>query len=307
MRPPESERGRVLLGIGFVCLAGTLFPFMNGFAKILGANYNAFQISWARFFGHVIYMLILFMPRHGWRIVVTKRPGLQIARSTIQFTSNLCFVIAIASVQLADASTISMTGPLIVALLAWPVLGERATLGHAAAILTGFLGVLIVMRPGGGMFQVSSLFLLGSAVCYAVYQVLSRKVAHIDSPATTTLYTSAFGAIGMLVVLPFVWNTPQSIGDFLLFCGLGAFGAAGHYFLMRALYYAPANVISPFQYFQLIGSVIVGYFLFGHLPDAMTWLGASVIVGAGLYLGWLQARERSRAGPDKLVPKPVSR
>ena len=193
---------------------------------------------------------------------------------------------------LADAAAIGMMGPLIVALLAWPLLGERTKLGHAMAIVVGFIGVLIVIRPGSAVFHPSALFLVASAFCYALYQIFTRKVANIDPPETTTVYSSAFGAIGLLVVLPFVWRSPAGIVDFLLFCGLGVLGGLGHYCVVRALAYAPANIISPFQYFQLIGSVVVGYFMFGHFPDAMTWLGAGVIVSAGLYLGWSQTRRQ---------------
>lgn len=283
-------RPRVLLGIGLVCLAGTMFPFMNSFSKLLGANYNVLQISWARFFGHVLFMMVLFMPRRGLSLFVTRRPRLQLTRSAIQCLSNLCFVAAIVYQPLADAAAVSMTGPLIVALLAWPMLGERTSPSHALAILAGFAGVLIVIRPGSAVFHVSAMFLLASALCYALYQIFTRKVANIDPPETTTFYSSAFGAIGMLAALPFVWRSPQSLPDLLFFCGLGILGGLGHYCVVRALALAPANIISPFQYMQLIGSVVVGYLLFDHLPDAATWTGAAVIVAAGLYLGWSQTR-----------------
>lgn len=292
MPSPQTERRNILLGIGLVCLTGTIFPFMNSFSKLLGADYSPLQISWARFFGHVLFVMAVFMPRRGPRMFKTRAPLLQLTRSAIQCVSNLCFVAAIVFQPLADAAAIGMMGPLIVALLAWPLLGERTKLGHAMAIVVGFIGVLIVIRPGSAVFHPSALFLVASAFCYALYQIFTRKVANIDPPETTTVYSSAFGAIGLLAVLPFVWRSPAGIVDFLLFCGLGVLGGLGHYCVVRALAYAPANIISPFQYFQLIGSVVVGYFMFGHFPDAMTWLGAGVIVSAGLYLGWSQTRRQ---------------
>jgi len=292
LRVPASERGRILLGIGFVCIAGTMFPFMNAFSKTLGQSYPVAQVSWARFFGHVVFLAILFMPTRGIRLLITRRPKLQITRSVIQFVSNLSFTAGIIYQPIADAAAISMTGPLIVALLAWPMLGERTGLVHAGAILLGFIGVLFVIRPGGDVFHPSALFILGSAVCYALYQIFTRMVANTDPPETTTFYSSFFGAIGMLVILTFIWVTPGSLRDILYFCSLGVLGGAGHYLIVRALGWAPANIISPFQYFQLIGSVIVGYLMFTQLPDAMTWLGAAIIVAAGLTLGWTQARRR---------------
>lgn len=290
----RSEQWRILLGIGLVCLAGTMFPFMNACAKMLGADYSVLQVSWARFFGHVLFMAALFMPRRGLRLFVTRRPKAQLARSILQCASNLCFVAAIVFQPLADAAAIGMTGPLIVALLAWPILGERTTFGHAIAILIGFAGVLIIIRPGSGVFHPSALLLIASAGCHALYQIVTRMVANIDPPETTTFYSSLFGAVGLLAVLPFIWKTPANLRDLMFFCTLGVIGGLGHYCVVRALAYAPANIIAPFGYFQLIGSVIVGYLVFNHLPDAATWAGAAVIVGAGLYLGVSQTRRRAR-------------
>ena len=282
---------RVLLGILFVCLAGLMFPVMNAFSKELGGKYSPLQISWARFFGHVIILLILFLPKRGWRIFVTRRPGLQLTRTLVQTCSNLSFTSAIYYQPIADAAAIGMMGPLFVALLAWPMLGERTTMGRAVAVLVGFVGVLIVIRPGGVVYHWSATLLLGSAMCYALYQIFTRKVANIDPPETTTIYSSLFGAIGLLAVLPFIWKTPMTFWHLFFFCGLGVIGGVGHYLIVRALAYAPANVVSPFQYFQLLGSVAIGYVWFGDFPDAFTWLGSLIIVGAGLYVGWSQTRK----------------
>lgn len=289
---PDAER-RILWGIGLVCIAGTLFPLMNSMAKMLTVDYSSLQVSWARFFGHVVLVLAVFLPRRGWRLVLTRRPTLQLGRSVIQCSSNLSFTAAIAYQPIADASAISMMGPLFVILLAWPMLGERTRLDHGIAVAVGFIGVLIVIRPGGDLFHWSALGLVASSVFYALYQVFTRKVANIDPPETTTFYSSAFGAIGMLLVMPFVWRTPTTLRDIVFFCAIGSIGAIGHYCVVRALAYAPANIASPFQYFQLIGSVILGYFMFGHFPDAATWIGAGIIVGAGLYVGWAQTRRRA--------------
>ena len=293
LRPSASgsPQQRILLGILLVCLAGSMFPVMNAFAKQLGGHYSPLQISWARFFGHVTFLLLLFLPQRGWRIFVTRRPKLQLTRSAIQFTSNLAFTTAIFYQPIADAAAIGMMGPLIVAMLAWPMLGERTTMGRAIAVTIGFVGVLIVIRPGGAVFHWSALLLLVSATCYALYQIVTRMVANSDPPETTTIYSSLFGAFGMLLVLPFIWKTPETFWHLFFFCGLGVIGASGHYLIVRALAYAPANVVSPFQYFQLIGSVAVGYLWFGDFPDAYTWLGSFVIVCAGLYVGWSQTRK----------------
>ena len=276
-----------------MCLAGLLFPVMSSFAKILGAEYSSLQVSWARAFGHIVFLLAAFLPRYGIALLRTRRPGVQVLRSAMLFTSNLCHFFALTFIPIAKAAAISQTAPLIVALLAWPMLGERTTPGRVVALGCGFVGVLIVIRPGTALFHWASLLVLLSACCYALYQILTRRVAGVDSPETSTVYSSVVGAFGMLLVLPFVWITPQGWADVAMFCGLGVLGATGHYCVAKALGYAPANIVSPFQYFQLIGSVLIGWLVFEEWPDAGVWLGAAVIIAAGLWIGWSQTRRRA--------------
>ncbi len=290
--PPRFDR-RLMLGILFIIISGMIFPVMNGMAKILGADYNSIQISWARAFGHIVFMLMFFMPRFGVGVLHTKRPGVQLFRSAMLFTSNTAFFFAITFIPIGKAASISMMAPLVVALLAWPMLGERTTLGRVIALGIGFTGVLIVIRPGTAVFHWASLFVMLSATCYAVYQIYTRKIASIDSPETSALYSSIVGAFGMLFVIPFIWITPHAWFDIILFCSLGVLGGLGHYCVARALNYAPANLVSPFQYFQLLGSVAVGYIIFHEMPDVMTWLGAGIIVASGLYVGWSQSRRKA--------------
>ena len=288
-RAPDGQR--ILAGILFMCGAGILFPVMGGFAKFLGEDgYNSLQVSWARAFGHILFMLGAFVPRFGLGMLRTRRLGTQVLRSALLMTSNLSFFFAIVSIPMAKAATISLTAPLVVALLAWPMLGERTTVGRLIALGVGFAGVVIVIRPGTELFQWASLFVLLSAVCYALYQLLTRLIAGVESPETSAIYSSIIGGFGLILVLPFVWRTPQSARDIFFFCSLGVLGALGHYCVARAMNYAPANIVSPFQYMQLLGSVAVGYLFFGNFPDVLGWVGAAIIVAAGLYIGWSQRR-----------------
>ena len=281
---------RIISGILFMCGAGVLFTVMGAFGKILGQEYSSLQVSWARTFVHLLFMLAMFMPTHGWKLLRTKRLGTQLMRSTMLFLSNLCFFYAITYVPLAKASSISLSSPLVVALLAWPMLGERTTLARVVALGIGFLGVLVVIRPGSEVFQPASLLIVGSSTFYAIYQILTRRIAGTEAPETLATYSAVVGAIGMLVVLPFVGRMPADMADLGMFVGAGILGAVGHYFVARALVVAPANVVTPFAYFQLIGAVVVGYLVFHDLPDALTWLGAAIIIGAGLFIGWTQTR-----------------
>jgi drug/metabolite transporter (DMT)-like permease len=286
-----ADGQRILAGILFMCGAGVLFPVMNGFAKFLGeSGYDSLQVSWARAFGHILFMLAAFVPRFGLGMLRTRRPGTQLLRSALLMTSNLSFFFAIITIPIAKAASISLTAPLVVALLAWPMLGERTTVGRLVALGTGFVGVIIVIRPGTELFQWASLFVVWSATCYALYQVLTRRVAGVETPETSAIYSSMVGAFGLIAVLPFVWKTPESFRDIAYFCSLGVLGALGHYCVARAMHYAPANVVSPFQYMQLLGSVAVGYLFFGNFPDVLGWVGAAIIVAAGLYIGWTQRK-----------------
>ena len=281
---------RILLGILFICGSGVAFPIMNGMAKLLGAEYSSLQVSWARAFGHVVFMLAAFLPRHGLAMLRTKRPGTQLLRSAMLFSSNICFFLALTFIPLAEAAAISMTAPLVVALLAWPMLGERTTPARLIALAIGFVGVLIVIRPGTELFHWASLLVVCTASSYALYQVLTRQIAGIDSPETSAIYSSVVGAFVMMAALPFVWITPHSLLHAVLFCAMGVLGALGHYCVARALQLAPANIVTPFQYFQMLGSVAVGWLVFDNWPDAMTWIGAAIIMAAGLAIGLDQRR-----------------
>ncbi len=275
-----------------MCFAGLLFPFMTGFAKLLGSHYSPLQVSWARAFGHILLLFAVFMPTQGLRLLHSRRPKVQAVRAALMFSSNVSFFIGVTFIPLAKAASVSLASPLIVALLAWPMLGERTTPGRVVALASGFLGVLVVIRPGSELFHWAFFLILFSAACYALYQLLTRRIAGLDPPETSTAYTSVIGAFGLLLVLPFVWRTPGEWSHLAMFCSLGVLGAVGHYSVVRAMGFAPANIVSPFGYVQLLGSVAVGWLLFGDLPDAITWLGAAIIVGAGLYIGWSQTRRQ---------------
>ncbi|MFN6953241.1 MAG: DMT family transporter [Acetobacteraceae bacterium] len=295
---------QVLLGILFMCAAGLLFPVMGGFAKLLGESYSSLQVSWARAFGHVLFLLAVLLPRLGVSGLWPKRPGLQVLRSSLLFGSNLAFFAALTFIPLADAATIGLMSPLVVALLAWPMLGERTTPLRVAALVAGFAGVLVVLRPGTELFNPAALLVLVNATGYALYQILTRVAARDDRPEVSAVWSSVVGAFVMLAVLPFVWITPQTALDLFLFCGIGVIGAVGHYFVARAFGLAPANIVSPFQYFQLFGAVTVGWLFFGDLPDLFVWVGAAIIIGAGLVIGWGETR---RQPPTGTLPPPPGR
>lgn len=288
----KVRSNRVLLGILFMMAATTLFPFMNGIVQVLSQRYASDQVIWARVTSHLIFVLILFMPQDGWKIFTTRQPISQAMRSISQLGSTSLYFSSVKFLELAQATAISFMTPFMVTLMAKPMLGEKIGFERLMALAVGFVGVLIIIRPGSDVFQWATIGVLASAACYGLYQVYTRKVAPVDPPSTSVVYSVLLGAVLLSIVMLFRWKTPETWTDAgLMFC-LGIFGGVGHWCVAKAMTYAPANVISPFMYWQLIGSVIVGYGISGNLPDAYTWLGASVLVAAGLYMGWRETRPK---------------
>jgi drug/metabolite transporter (DMT)-like permease len=283
---------RPLLGVLFMGAACALFPVMNGIVKLLAATYDPREVVWFRIVIHLVLVALVFMPRMGLGLFRTRQIGLQLVNSVMMLLSTLLFFSAVKSVGVAEAISISFIAPLVVVFLAWPLLGERITATRVVAVVVGFIGVLVVIRPGSAVFQWASVLLLGSAVCYAIYQIIIRRLAGVDHPATSIFYSVLLGAILMSMLVPFVWVTPRNWLDWVLLLSLGALGGLGHYCVARAMTYASANFIAPFNYTQIIGSVIVGYLMFAEVPDLYTWLGTALIVGAGLLVGWQAGRRR---------------
>ncbi len=281
---------RTLLGILFMLAASSLFPVMNGLVQVLSARYSTEQIVWARAASHFVFIVALFVPPMGVGVLRTATPRWQIIRSMVHLMSMLFFFTGVKYLPLAKAASISFTAPFFVALLAWPMLGERITLNRLLAVLIAFLGVVVIIRPGSDVFHWASIYMLGSAVCYALYQILTRRVAGYDSAETTAVYSALVGTVAMSLVLPFVWTPLVSWADAATLFSLGIIGGTAHYFVARAMIYAQASIIAPFGYWQLIGSVIVGYIISGYLPDLLTWVGAGVIICAGLHIAWSETR-----------------
>ena len=292
----ESLRGPpdVLRGILLMCAGVSLFPFMNAAVKLLDANYPVAQIVWARFTGHLIFMLAVFMPRYGWVLLLPKRPAVQVARSALMLVSNLVFVMAIGRVPLATASAIGFTAPLIVTALSVPLLGESVGWRRWSAVVVGFAGALMVMRPGSGFRDPAVLLLLLSALAYALYQIATRWVSRHDDAATGIIFAALLGSLAMSFVLPFVFVPPRTLWDGVLFACLGLFGGIGHYLIIRAFQLGPAAVMAPLGYVELVGTTVLGYLIFGNFPDLWTWAGAGVIIASGLYIASRERRRRVR-------------
>jgi drug/metabolite transporter (DMT)-like permease len=292
-RDTASPLPDTVRGIFLMCAGVSLFPLMNAAVKLLTARYPVLEITWARFTGHLIVMLIVFLPQYGWRLIATRRPLVQVARSLLMLVSNGIFVLAIAKVPLATASAIGFTSPLIVTALSVPLLREQVGWRRWSAVCAGFAGALLIIRPGHALADPAVLLLLASSGAYALYQIATRWVMAHDSPATGIIFAALLGSLGTSVALPFIFVMPQSLFDLALFLALGGLGGFGHFLVIKAFQAAPASVIAPLGYVELIGTATLGYLIFANFPDALTWVGALIIIASGLYIAM---RERRRLG-----------
>jgi drug/metabolite transporter (DMT)-like permease len=282
-------------GIAFVLVAWLLFAGMDAGSKLLAADYSIIQILWVRFVSLAVIAAWLARRQGGSGALRTRRFWLQSLRSLLLVTEIGLFILTITVLPLAETHAILAVTPLIVTALSVPLLGERVGLRRWSAIGVALIGVLIILRPGPGMGHPIALVALLCALMFALYQILTRIVSRVDPPLTTLFYTALVGVSGLTLIIPFYWTTPDLAG-WALFGLVAALGASGHFLLIKALQLAPASTLQPFSYTILIWATVVGFLVFGNLPDLLTVVGAIVIAASGIYAF---ARERRlRAASD---------
>ena len=300
--PAQGHGGdSVLRAVGYMCLAAITFPVLNASVKYLGQRYPMPELFWARYTGHVVYCLIAFLPRWGWGLFATKRAGVQVTRSLLLFGASACYFLALRTIDLATASAIMFVGPIIVTALSVPMLGERVGPRRWTAVLFGFIGALIIVRPGFATVQWGAILVLMDATFYGIYQILSRKVGSLDAAPVSITLTGIGGMICASFVLPFSeLRLPQAPLDFLLFMTLGLLGLLGHFFVIKAVQWGRASIVAPMGYLEIVGATFVGWLIFNNFPDELTWIGAAVIIASGLYIAYrehrLQRMRRQRPG-----------
>lgn len=288
--PAPSTTGSTLAGIGFMVAGVSLFPVMNAFAKTLTEDFPLWQITWARFLGHLLITVAIFMPRRGLSLFRTERPARQLVRSTVFFASNACFIGALPFVSLATASSIMFTAPVIVTALSVWFLGERVGAWRWSAVIIGLVGAIVIIRPGSESFNAATLLVLCSAFCYSIYQLLTRTLTTSDAADTQIVYTAVAGAAITSLIVPFFGKLPETPLHVLSFVALGCFGAVAHFLVIEALKRAAASVVAPLGYVELITATALGFIVFGDFPDSLTWAGAALIVASGLVIAYRQAR-----------------
>ena len=269
--------------ITFNLLAWVMLPIMDGFAKYLSADLPVLQITWARYFFTVAFTLPIMFFFFKKNLVWTDKPKLQFIRGLILLTANICFFYAISVISLAKALTLAFVAPLIVTAFSPVMLGEKVGFRRWTAVVVGFIGSLVVIRPGFVELNFASLAALGTGILYGFYLIITRKLSTSDNPLLTLLMTGMVGAILVSAIIPFYWVKP-SLNQWSLMAGIGVFACIGHLFLILSLKYADASKLAPLGYTEIIPNVLIGYYFFRELPDNWTYVGLLIIILSGLYI-----------------------
>ncbi|MFO0995252.1 MAG: DMT family transporter [Alphaproteobacteria bacterium] len=290
----EPEKSRALRGIMYLLLALLIFGCMDAIVKQLRTEYPALFIMWVRYIFQQVAVIILLVRLGSFGLLRTTRPVLQTVRALINVGSSFFFLTGLAYLPLADAGALGMVSPMFVTALSVPFLGEKVGVRRWSAVIVGFIGALIIIRPGMGVVHPGALFILASALCYASYQITTRILSTTDAPATTLFYTTFVGLLASSAAVPFAWvDAPREIWALLAFQGTMA--AVGHFFLISALSLSPASMLAPFNYTSLVILTVLGYIFFHQFPDHFTALGALIIVGSGLYIIYRERVRRAAA------------
>lgn len=278
------------LGISLALMAVFVFAAQDGITKVLVRDYDPPQIIMVRFWAFAVFAIVFAVMRGGLRPAVRSRAlGLQIFRSVLLILQMMIFALGLRYMQLADAHALFATYPLMTTALAVPILGEHVGWRRLSAVGVGFLGALVIIRPGLTLFDPAGLIFLAAALGFAIYNLVTRRVSFHDGFASSIFYLGVCGAIAAtLIGIPF-WKTPTA-GDLGLMMLLSATGILGHMLLIKALEFAPATVLQPFNYTALVWASLIGFTVFGEFPDSWTIAGAALIVGAGGYVVWRERR-----------------
>ncbi|MFQ1701990.1 DMT family transporter [Loktanella agnita] len=305
MKPAVAPReDRTALGLLAMAGAVTFFTLIDTSAKwLVLADHTAIQVAFARYAGHLIVSLVVFLPREGLGALRSNAPRFQIMRSSFLFLSTALNFTALKYLPITVTTTIMFAGPIVVTLLAIPVLGERVGIHRIIAVCMGFLGVVVVMQPWGAAFH-PAMFLNIAALCLAAcYFVMTRLLAGIESNATSQLWSSGLATICLTPFVLTSWTWPEGV-DWVFFLLIGVFGASGHILVTAAHRLADASILAPVVYIQIFLAALSGVVFFATWPTVWTFGGGLIIIAAGIYIWHRERRVRSRpATMAKITPK----
>ena len=283
-----------LTAILLVCAATLCFATLDSMIKYLSQMYPVSVLVWARWSVQTLVIVLWLAPQVGLGLLRTRSLTAQLFRGAILVSSSLCFMSALKTLPLAEATALNYSTPALVTVMAVVFLDEKMTPVRVAFVIAGLVGMLLIVRPGSGLFQGAALFAIGAAWFYATFQVVTRKLAHEDW-RTLLFYPAFFGTVAMSFVVPFIdWPDTIRWEHAAMIVLAGLIGTLGHYLFLRAFQLASASAITPFTYMQLIWATLIGWAAFGSFPDFWTLVGMAVIAGSGLFIT-LHERRKARA------------
>ncbi|HMW18877.1 MAG TPA: DMT family transporter [Accumulibacter sp.] len=268
-------------------LAMLLFALLDTTAKHLSAFLDVPLLVWGRYLVHLLLMGLTILPGSGRQLLLTRQPGWMVLRGLSLVAVTLLGQLALRTLPLAETTALVFIAPLLVAIFAGPFLGEKVRLRNGLALVIGFVGVLLIVRPGGALAGSGVAYALGAGFCYAGYQLLTRRLTASEPPLRLLFYTALIGTLAMSSLLPITWDgrwpTP---GQALLIASLGIYGGVGHFLLIHAFRQSPASLLSPLLYMQLVWASLLGWLVFDHWPDNAAVAGMLLIGIAGLSSAW---------------------
>jgi drug/metabolite transporter (DMT)-like permease len=281
-----------LKGIGLTLIAMAVLPYIDVCAKFLGQqNLHIAQIVWARVFFGMVLTLPFALRTDGKHAFVPKPPGLQLIRGLVILLATFFFFTGLRYMPIADAMAIFYVQPLMVVLLSAIILKEMIDAQRIVAVIVGFIAILIIIRPGFGTMNAGVIYPLCAGLCFAIYVIVTRKIAGQSNAITTTFQTSAIGAVIVTAIMPFVWVAP-TLEQWVLMVLMAFFGVSGHFLVTKAYDYAEASLLAPLAYIEILMSILAGWIFFSDLPDRYTLLGVAILIACALYISW---RERALA------------
>jgi drug/metabolite transporter (DMT)-like permease len=286
-------RNDTRLGIMLMIAVSLVFAFQDGLSRHLAAEYNVLMVVMIRYWFFAAFVIAIARRQSGSvrAAARTSQPLLQMLRGLLLSAEICIMVLAFTLLGLVESHAIFASYPLLVAALSGPVLGEAVGWRRWAAIAVGFVGVLFILQPGAGVFQIESLVPLTSALMFALYGLLTRFAARKDSTATSFFWTGTTGAIAMTAIGIWFWE-PMTARDWALMATLCVTGATGHWLLIKCYEVAEASAVQPFAYFQMVFAILMGITVFGETLETHVVIGGVIIVAAGLFTLWRERRRK---------------
>ncbi len=271
------------LGIGLMAVVSLVVPSVDGIAKHLSADHSPLYVSWARYSVACAIVLPLVAARFGWRVFPGEQLGVHVLRTVLMITAMTFYFLAISLIPLGNAITAFFVGPIVAMALAVVFLREPLTLVKVASLALAVFGTLVIVGPSGGAVDLGLVLALVSGACFGLYMIAARLASQASDPLKTLAFQCALGTLILTPQAVWTWSTP-GLDELGLFLALGIISAACHILGILAFRYAEASTLAPLVYLELIGSVAIGYLVFGDVPGVAVWIGAAAIVLAGLIL-----------------------